>query len=805
MKKAYLVCNAHLDHIWQWTWEEGAAEALSTFKSAADLLEEYDFTFCHNEAALYEFIEKYNPKLFERIRDLIAQGKWRIMGGWCLQPDVLLPQGESIIRQIRYGKKFFQDKFGVEPTTAVNVDSFGHSRGLVQILVKNGQDSYWITRPWKPQLAIKGEAFTWRGYDDSEVKVCRTDSYVTFLGKTAEYVQEQIEKYKDEEAIMIPWGVGNHGGGPSRKDLNDLKELFEKSDVEIVHSYPEEALKNMPAGSIWDKSLISCMPGCYTALVQMKQKYIELENLLYATEKMATTAYLNFSSFTYPQAEIDLAVKNMINAQFHDVLSGTVIRSGEKNAMNRICQAINVLQETRAECFFFLARNLAKCAPGEYCIAVFNHHPYKTQENVCFEFTMEKNSNDEIAPLIELFDEKGEKLQFQVIKEESNVSIDCRKRIIFDYTLNPLAIHRFRLKTSWIPAKAKKVLINPYSLTTDFYSVQIDEKTGLLKSFVCDGVEQVKSIGFGLYVYDDNEDPWAMDDSQLIRLGENPIPVGGAMESKGLFSALDSICVTEEGPLQRTVEALFSYGDSKFVIDYVLWKNRPYIDMKLKAFWLNRNKMLKLHVPMANQGEFRGRQMFGEEELYNNGRECVAQGGVTYGLGEKRFGILSGSNYGYSLSGNTICISLLRSATYCAHPVEDKPTVYYDRYLDIIDLGETNFSFRMGVFETESFERNVYEFLQPSFALSMCPTGEEYEKTKGEQVFIEDKDIVLTALKKCADGNGIVARLFNNSEKSKTTEFTIGKIKTVLQFGKYEVKTLLYQDDKIVEQEQMIV
>ena len=139
MKKVYLVCNAHLDHIWQWQWEEGAAEALSTFKSAADLLEEYDFIFCHNEAALYEFIEKYNPKLFERIRALIAQGKWRIMGGWYLQPDVLLPNGESIVRQIQAGKKFFKEKFNVEPTAAVNVDSFGHSRGLVQILKKSGQ------------------------------------------------------------------------------------------------------------------------------------------------------------------------------------------------------------------------------------------------------------------------------------------------------------------------------------------------------------------------------------------------------------------------------------------------------------------------------------------------------------------------------------------------------------------------------------------------------------------------------------------------------------------------------------------
>ena len=432
MKKAYLVCNAHLDHIWQWPWEEGAAEALSTFKSAADLLEEYDFIFCHNEAALYEFIEKYNPKLFERIQALVAQGKWRIMGGWYLQPDVLLPQGESIVRQIQAGKKFFKEKFNAEPTAAVNVDSFGHSRGLVQILKKSGQDGYFITRPWKTQLKIDGEAFYWKGYDGSMVKVCRPDSYVTFLGKSAEYIEKQTEKYASEEAIMIPWGVGNHGGGPSRKDLKDILALQKRLDVELVHSCPEEAIANVEARETLERSLITCMPGCYTSLIQMKQKYIELENLLYATEKMAAYAYLNFPSFTYPQEAFDLAVKNMINVQFHDVMSGTVIRSGEENAFNRIRHAINVLQETRAECFFFLARNLEKCLPGEYCIGAFNFQPYAYRENVCFEFTMEKNSDDSIDPLIEVFDENGEKLEIQAIKEESNVSIDCRKHIVCD-------------------------------------------------------------------------------------------------------------------------------------------------------------------------------------------------------------------------------------------------------------------------------------------------------------------------------------------------------------------------------------
>ena len=114
MKRLHLICNAHLDPIWQWTWDEGFSAVLATFKSAADLAEEFDYIFCHGEALLYEEVEKKAPALFKRILNLVKKGKWVVTGGWYLQPDVLMPCGESIIRQIEVGQKYFQEKFGVK-------------------------------------------------------------------------------------------------------------------------------------------------------------------------------------------------------------------------------------------------------------------------------------------------------------------------------------------------------------------------------------------------------------------------------------------------------------------------------------------------------------------------------------------------------------------------------------------------------------------------------------------------------------------------------------------------------------------
>ena len=147
MKRLHLICNAHIDPIWQWTWDEGIAATISTFKSAADLCDEFDYIFCHGEALLYEAIEKHAPDLFDRIRAHVKSGKWIVTGGWYLQPDCLMPSGETFIRHIATGQKYFREKFGISPTVATNFDSFGHSVGLVQILAKNGYSGYMACRP----------------------------------------------------------------------------------------------------------------------------------------------------------------------------------------------------------------------------------------------------------------------------------------------------------------------------------------------------------------------------------------------------------------------------------------------------------------------------------------------------------------------------------------------------------------------------------------------------------------------------------------------------------------------------------
>ena len=107
MKTIHLICNAHLDPIWQWTWDEGISSALSSFKSAADLADEFDYVFCHNESLLYEEIEKNDPALFARIKTLVKAGKWVVAGGWTFNPTVLCRRAKASSGKSKSDKRIF--------------------------------------------------------------------------------------------------------------------------------------------------------------------------------------------------------------------------------------------------------------------------------------------------------------------------------------------------------------------------------------------------------------------------------------------------------------------------------------------------------------------------------------------------------------------------------------------------------------------------------------------------------------------------------------------------------------------------
>lgn len=139
----HMIGNAHIDAPWLWPWPEAMSVVLSTFRSALDRMnEDPDFTFTASSAQFYEWVAQTDPKMMDEIRTRVKEGRWDVVGGWWVEPDVNIPNGESLVRQGLYGQEVFQRLFGHPAEVAYNPDAFGHPGTLPQILKLQGMQSF---------------------------------------------------------------------------------------------------------------------------------------------------------------------------------------------------------------------------------------------------------------------------------------------------------------------------------------------------------------------------------------------------------------------------------------------------------------------------------------------------------------------------------------------------------------------------------------------------------------------------------------------------------------------------------------
>ncbi len=805
-----LICNAHLDPVWLWTWQEGLAETLSTFRTAARLCEEFEeFVFCHNEALLYQWVESYQPELFRRIQKLVAQGRWHIMGGWYLQPDCNLPGGESFVRQILVGKRYFEEKFGVEPRTAVNFDPFGHTRGMVQILKKAGYDSYLFCRPDPQSLDLPGEDFIWEGYDGSRILAHRApEHYNSELGKAACKVRKWVEDNPERETGILLWGIGDHGGGPSRQDLLELRDLIgSERTLRIRHGVPETYFTALNARRdrlpVFSRDLNPWAVGCYTTMSRIKERHRRLENLFLTTEKTVTHAWLS-GVLPYPVGELASALADLLFCQFHDILPGSSILEVEAQALQRMDHGLEILDRVRSRAFFSLLAGQAPAAEGEFPILIYNPHPFRVRETVTCEFQpLEPNRDRSILWLPEMQDESGGAIPCQLERESSNISVDQRKRVSFEAALEPWQMKRLnvRLKESAPLPNPVRPLEAPLELRMDDGRVVIDPASGLLERFEMSGEPLLTDGAMGLLVVEDDPDPWGMK-VRAFRgvLGRFDLMTASQAASfaGSRLDATAPVRIVEDGPVRTTVEALFRYGGSTACIHYLIPKQGRTVEMLIRVYWSEKDRMLKLSVPTPfRNGSCRGQVAFGVENFDRTGEERLAQKWVAV-LSENRRSALTVSNlqsYGFDFQDGELRFSLLRSAAYAAHPVaDDIPLVPDDRFIPRIDQGERLFRFQFSGGEASEslghIDRDALVFNEPPLVLCCYPPGGGGKPAPA--VLLDDEAVQLIALKRSENGDRVVLRLFEPTGKSRTCRLQVPAVKADMQlgFGPFEVKTV---------------
>lgn len=803
----HLICNAHLDPVWLWEWQEGAAETVSTFRTAAELCENNDaFVFNHNEVILYEWIQEYEPSLFKRIQKLVKKGRWHIMGGWYIQPDCNMPSGESLVRQILAGRKYFKKYFGVRPTTAINFDSFGHSRGLVQILAKSGYDSYLFGRPVSDFMPLENDLFTWIGFDGSKVLAKRfTGGYNTYLGKAAKTVSERIEGSNDPiEAVL--WGVGNHGGGPSRKDLADLNKLIEnRKDINISHSTPDkffqQLYKSKTVREHRKEDLNPWAIGCYTSMIRIKQKHRQLENELYLTEKMASSAAAN-KLMDYPQEDFEAASRDLQFSQFHDLLPGTSIQPSEEAVLDMIGHGLEILSRIKTKAFFALASGQKKAKKGNIPIFVFNPHPHELDQIVECEFNLPEREASSFMQVN--VSQNTRPVAAQSEQELSSFPKEWRKRIAFKATLKPGQMNRFDCNFVRLPKKpsVRRKTSGKYIICkNEQMQVKINTRTGFIDQYRVDGMNYLDKNAFCPVVLHDNEDPWEVS---KVRFGKTAGRFKLLSRDSGTKfcgfdeGQLDSVRIIEDGDVRTVVEAVFGYEESFIAQRYLLPKQGTEIGVEMRVYWNQKNKMLKLQVPLAFEGDsYLGQTAFGVQELPTNGNEAVAQKwvAVTNKKTNQCISCINNGIYGSDCSNRKLRLSLLRAPAYSAHPLPFFETLVNDRFIPRIDQGERIFKFwfkadsvrkRLRQVSTEALAHN-----EKPFALSFFHSGDG--RLPKPMAIVDNQAIEISALKKAHGSNCWIVRLFNTTGQKQTAQLKLPVFKRSrkLIFGMFEVKTLM--------------
>jgi len=313
MKKLYVICNSHLDPIWLWNRSSGRSAWLNTMHSVIRIMQEIpDLKFTCSSSALYRWVEETDPSLFRKIAVMVEQNRWEITGGWEVQSDVILSRTEPLIRQTLLGKEYFRNKFGVNVTTAYCVDSFGHGAALPKILHETGFTHYVFLRSQELPLLFK-----WKADDGSSVTALKILlSYGTgFASKSwfEEFLQAHIETPLEHQALFF--GVGDHGGGISRTQLDWLREAQEKYDIRFstLAEY-FRIVEDQPLPEVTGE-LGPVFRGCYSNCHEVKRKVARAVRRILTAEKLGI-----------PAAELREPWRELLFHHFHDILPGTSIR-----------------------------------------------------------------------------------------------------------------------------------------------------------------------------------------------------------------------------------------------------------------------------------------------------------------------------------------------------------------------------------------------------------------------------------------------------------------------------------------------
>ena len=775
MSKIHLIGNGHLDPVGLWRWQDGFSEVLQTFRSALDRMRDFpDFTFTSACCVYYQWVEKVDPEMFAEIQERVKEGRWEIVGGGFLQPDCNMPDGESFARHALVSQRWFAEKFGVTAKIGYNVDSFGHNAGLPKILKASGMDNYIFMRPGPHEKDIKESLFAWESDDGSRVTTYRIPWFYNYETSRMECFQNLKDKAEEEKMdFMAFYGVGNHGGGPTIKLIDEMKKLgIPDMEPSTCQKYFDSVDKeSLPVVS---DELQHHARGCYTAESFVKRMNRKCENNLLAAEKFCVMAK-ELVGMAYPHDKLNKGWKNIMFNQFHDILCGCSIKKAYEDAGYLFGETMSITEQTINMALQTIAWNIDTLKGEELPaykepkrwkiwehevlgtpIVVFNPHAWTVRESV------QVNANAKM-----ITDENGCEIPFQMVRgDQTNCDDLYHSAFIAEIPAMGYRVYRLFVEKESGKVFEPELVAKENLLENSRVLVEFDKTSGdISKMYDKKSGKYIINKPCRAVLLDETDcDTWAHD---KVQLGQT-VGVFGEPEFQ----------VIENGNVRATLRVTTKYGASTLTRDYTLIPESNVLKVRAKIDFHEKHRVLKFTFPMEDSvtakipyGTITRPAGTGEEPCgswIRSGNLCVA----------------NDSKYGYDTEDGEMRLSVLRSAIYADHFGER------DQFCEYMEQGEGEFTYSVFYAECSADAEKVAAELNfaQRVVLGSFRSGKLAEKLSG--LSIDSNDIMVYAIKEKEDGDANIVRIceMNGNEGNVSLELFGKKIDAFVKHN--QLKTL---------------
>jgi alpha-mannosidase len=773
--------NSHIDMAWLWPWTETVEVTRNTFSSALQLMREYpQLTFSMATAQTYNWMEEKYPDIFKEIQQRVKEGRWEIVGGMWVEPDLNLPDGESLSRQLLYGKRYFQQKFGVDVKIGWNPDSFGYSWQLPQIYKRAGVD-YFVTQKiyWNDTTSFPYKLFRWEAPDGSSLLTYFPHDYANSLeppkmANDLSHYAPAMWKANPNSAstpdgtlnMMFLFGIGDHGGGPTRKDL-DIGLRWQQKDVvypelhfDTVGNYFAELHKNESQLNVptWkDELYFEYHRGVQTTQAEEKKRNRKSEVLILNAEKLAAIDTL-FGG-PYPKAEFETAWKNILFNQFHDILPGSGIHINYVDAASKYDVSDRISNDISQKALNDIAANVKTDGPS---IIVFNPLPWSRTAVVETQVQMSVEGGD-----ITGVSSNGKSVLVETLGNESTNN-RLRLRLLVP-SVPSLGYTVVKLSGAMHGRNAGTIRASDSQLENEFLRATVDPQTGCITSLF-DKRSNTESLA-----------PAVQSEGSPANLNGKPcgnllqtfvdkpkewdawnIDADFTKQHTDLLQA-DSVKLLEKTSLRAVIRVEKHTANSKFTQDITIYAGVPRLDVKMTADWNEKHVLLKVAFPVSVTSDKATFEIpYGSIERPTTRRTPAEQAKFEVpalrwaDLSDSKHGLslLNDSKYGYDAKDNVLRLSLLRAPTW--------PDPHADE-------GHHEFTYSLyphgGTWKEAMTIRQGYELNYPLLATAMqahsgvLPAQQSFVSTTADNA-------IITAVKQAEDDNSLIIRYYEWAGKS---------------------------------------